>query len=435
MNIALVYPKSIFISAPMVWPPLGLWYLAAQLEAQGHHTDFFDLNIKELPEDGQDDQLWLSAKSAQIFEVRKIAKITENWQHTRTVFGGAAAWVEPNKYEGIFDLIVSGEADHPDTIRNILELANVGLPNGMCYPRIHPDLDWVLPPIRRWSLDYHAYMTDQMSNKYRMASMFTSRGCPMSCAFCESGRGGVIWNNITRYEPLHIVDQQIKEILDLGFTGIAYYDDVFIINKHRTLALMELHKKYGNLPWRCFMRSDILCKHGGKEYLERMKDAGLIEIFIGVESADDRIKANIHKGTTIQQDTQVLEWCKELGITCKMSFIIGLPGESMESMNKTRDWILQNRPHIVQVDRLIPFPGVPLTDHPEQYDLKYNEIPDDEWFFRGKYDTNSKSFVSTSHLTREEIDTFWHSLESELLELGLSGYYHRTKLNYLNTSI
>jgi hypothetical protein len=65
-----------------------------------------------------------------------------------------------------------------------------------------------------------------------------------------------------------------------------------------------------------------------------------------------------------------------------------------------------------------------LTDHPEQYDLKYNEIPDEEWFFRGKYDANSKSFVSTSHLTREEIDTFWHKLEEELLECGLSGYYH-----------
>src|SRR4030066_656841 len=118
MNMALVYPKSIFVSAPMVWPPLGLFYLAAQLEAQGHHTDFFDLNIKELPEDGQYDQLWLSAKSAQIFEVRKIAKITENWKHTRTVFGGAAAWVEPNKYEGMFDLIVSGEAALPNTMKN-----------------------------------------------------------------------------------------------------------------------------------------------------------------------------------------------------------------------------------------------------------------------------------------------------------------------------
>lgn len=172
------------------------------------------------------------------------------------------------------------------------------------------------------------------------------------------------------------------------------------------------------------MRSDILVKHGGKDYLKRMQDSGLIEIFIGVESASNEIKRNIHKGTTIEQDELVLKWCKELGITCKMSFILGLPGESLETMQATREWILKNRPHIVQVDRLIPFPGTPLTMNPQEYDLKYEEIPAEEWFFRGKFDTASKSFVSTSHLSREEIDHFWHKLEQEILDEGLSTYVH-----------
>ncbi|MHA1942717.1 MAG: B12-binding domain-containing radical SAM protein, partial [Candidatus Hodarchaeales archaeon] len=283
--------------------------------------------------------------------------------------------------------------------------------------------DWVLPPIRRWSLDYHAYMSDMDGNDYRMTTLFTSRGCPYSCSFCESGRHGVIWDALTRYEPLDIVEHQIKECKELGFTGLAYYDDVFIIHRKRTLKLLELNTKY-DMKWRCFLRSDIVCKHGGKEYLQAMKDSGLIEVFIGVESADNEIKKNIHKGTTIEQDTQVLEWCKELGIRCKMSFIFGLPGESFESMQKTKDWIFKYKPHIVQTDRLIPFPGTPLTKNIEEYDLKY-EIPiEDEWFFRGRYDINSKSFVSTSHLTRDEIDTFWHKMEKELVEKGLSGYGH-----------
>src|SRR4030067_401968 len=67
-------------------------------------------------------------------------------------------------------------------------------------------------------------------------------------------------------------------------------------------------------------------------------------IFVGVESADNQIKENIHKGTTIEQDTAVLEWCKELGVRCKMSFILGLPGESLESMQNPRDWIFKNSP-------------------------------------------------------------------------------------------
>ena len=115
MKIALVFPKSTFLTNPCVWPPLGLFYLAAQLEAQGHETDFFDLSIRELPKDGEFDQLWLGAKSAQMFEVRKIANITKEFSHTTTVFGGSAVWANPESAIGLFDLSVIGEGDHPST--------------------------------------------------------------------------------------------------------------------------------------------------------------------------------------------------------------------------------------------------------------------------------------------------------------------------------
>ena len=423
MNIALVFPPSTFLTDPLVWPPLGLWYLGAQLEAQHHKTEFFDLSFQNLPEDGEFDQLWLSATSAQMFEVRKIAEITRNWKHTRTVFGGAAPWADPLGCVNLpFNAIVAGEGDHPDTIKTTIVMAENDR-NTIFYPGISKNLDWVLPPIRRWSLNYHSYMSDMDGNEYRMASLFTSRGCPMSCSFCESGRHGVIWNSLTRYEPLWSVEFQIRECARLGFTGLAYYDDVFIINRRRTLELLRLNNKY-NMKWRCFLRSDILEKHGGKEYLERMRDSGLIEVFVGVESADNRIKENIHKGTTIEQDAKALQWCKELGIRCKMSFIFGLPGETKESMQKTREWILEHQPDIVQVDRLVPFPGTPLTKHPAEYDLKYDHTPDEEWFFRGRHDTSSRSFVSTSNLSVDEIDNFWHDFEEELVEKGLSGYNH-----------
>jgi len=408
----------------MVWPPLGLWYLAAQLEAQGHNTDFYDLSYdKDIPEDGEYDKLWLSGKSAQMFEIKKIAEKTKNWKHTRTVFGGAAPWADPSGCKDLpFDLIVAGESDHPDTIKYILEKAQDAT-ESVYFPQISKTLDWVLPPLRRWNLNYHAYMDDKDGNTYRMASLFTSRGCPMSCAFCESGRHGVIWNSLTRYEPLDVVEHQIREVKDMGFTGLAYYDDIFIVNKKRTYKLLELHQKY-DMKFRCFLRSDILCKHGGRDYLKDLQEGGLIELFIGAESADNQIKENIHKGTTIEQDTAVVEWCKELGITSKVSFIFGLPGESMASMKKTRDWILKYQPDITQVDRLVPFPGTPLTKNPQDYDLNYEVPVEDEWFFRGRHDLDNESFVSTSHLTREEIDTFWRKVEKELIDKGLSGYNH-----------
>ena len=417
MNIALVYPPSTLLTDPMVWPPLGLFYIATQLEAQGHKTEFYDMSLWDIPDDGEFDQMWISANAPQMYEVRKIAEQTKDWEYTKTVIGGAAPWANPEtSLELGFDLVVVGEGDHPETIKEILGYANNPFNKSLVVP-VARTLDWVLPPVRRWSLDYHAYM-----DGHRMASLFTSRGCPMSCAFCESGRLGVIWNSLTRYEPLWCVEEQIKEIKDLGFTGLAYYDDVFIINKKRTHKLLDLHNKYG-MVFRCFLRSDILCKHGGKEYLKAMKDAGLIEIFIGIESASDRIKENIHKGTTIEQDTKVLEWCRELEIRCKTSFIFGLPGESFESLQKTRTWILKHRPDIVQIDRLVPFPGTPLTKNIKDYDLNYENQIEEEWFFRGKHGI-SHSFVSTSNLSVDEIDKFWREFEMELIEEGLSTYGH-----------
>lgn len=420
-SIALVWPKSTFLNDPTQWPPLGLFYLSSQLEAQGHTTEFFDLSFDELPEDGQFDQLWLSSTSPQIKETKRIAEITKNWSKTNTCLGGAGAWASPETHKVLsFDLIVAGESDHPDTIRKLVEMVDDPLEGQFTNIPISRTLDWVLPPNRRWSTKYHSYMNDKQGNKYRMATLFTTRGCPMECAFCESGRHGVIWDRLTRYESLDIVEYQIKECKELGFTGLAYYDDVLILNKKRTLSMMELHRQY-DMKFRCFLRSDIVCKQGGKEYLQQLYDGGLIEIFVGVESADNEIKNNIHKGTSIEQDTLILNWCKEIGINCKMSFILGLPGESLDSMNKTRDWILKNRPDRTQVDRLIPFPGTPLTDKSEEYDLVYETKADDEFFYRAKRGLEYPSFVSTSHLSVEQIDTFWKKLEIELEQQDLHG--------------
>jgi len=418
MKIALVWPKSTFLDNPMVWPPLGLLYLSSQLKAQGHTTEFYDLNFTELPKDGEYDQVWLSATSPQMQEIKRVADITKNWK-TKTVLGGAGPWANPDSCKNLgFDLIVGGESDHPESIRKIIDTVKNGSESYILLP-ISRTLDWVLPPDRKWTQDYYSYMTDAIGNKYRMSSLFTSRGCPMECAFCESGRHGIIWDRLTRYESIDIVEHQIKEIKSQGFNGLAYYDDILPLNKKRTYQIMDLHRKY-DMKYRCFLRSDIINKQGGKEYLEAMRDGGLIQIFVGIESASNKQKDSIHKGTTIEQDTNVLQWCRELGILFKGSFILGLPGETRETMEETKKWILSQNPEgiRIQVDRLIPFPGTPLGDHPELYDLKYERQVDDNFFYAGRDDLEMHSFVSTSSLSLDEIDDFWRNLEKEMKEKG-----------------
>ena len=243
----------------------------------------------------------------------------------------------------------------------------------------------------------------------------------MACAFCESGRNGVIWDRVVRYEPIEIVEAQLREIVERGHTATMFYDDILPINRARTQAIMARLKKY-NLAWRCFLRTDIISHQGGLNYLREMAESGLVEVLAGVESADNRIKANVHKGTTIEQDTQVLRWCKELGIKFKASIILGLPGESRESLERTREWILRERPDRVDVGGLIPFPGTPITkshDHlGNGYDLYWDEEWPEEDFYKGK-DRATNIITGTSHLKPSDISEFRDKLMEEIRAAGI----------------
>jgi radical SAM superfamily enzyme YgiQ (UPF0313 family) len=408
-------PRSTFLETPLVWQPLGAFYLISRLESLGHGVDFFDLNEDEFPQDGDYEQVWITSTAPQIAEVRRIAEKTKEWK-TRTVLGGASVWASPDTYKDMgFTLIVGGECDHPDNTKKIVEAAeNPPQYNHLLFPT-SKTLDWVLPPSRKWSYKYHAELSDTVGNMHQFTTMFSTRGCPLTCSFCESSRHGVIWDARTRYEPLDVVEHQLREIVGLGYTGVNYYDDVAILNKKRTLAIMEMHKKYG-LVWRGFARTDIISNQGGYEYLKQLKEGGLCELFVGVESADNRVKDAIFKKTSIEQDTDVLHWARDLGIRLKCSFILGLPGESRESMEKTREWILRERPDRAQIGRLIPFDGTPLVSRKDEYDLKYEEQPPEEWYYSG---SQTHSFVSTSFLSRDEIDEFYHALIAELKAEGI----------------
>lgn len=404
-------------------PPLGLWYLAAQLEALGHATDFRALDADPFYADGDVDQVWISATSPQMAEVRRLAGLTAGWTKTRTVLGGAAPWARPETCGELgFDLVVAGEADHPATVYGVLMQARLGKRPDVYRPPITPGpLSWALPPVRRWDGKYHFELTDRDGVRHRTATLFTSRGCPMACAFCESGRNGVIWDRVVRYEPVELVEAQLREIAERGHTGAMFYDDILPLNKERTLALLALLPRYVR-AWRCFLRTDVIIKQGGFDYLRQMAEAGLVEVLAGVESADNRIKANIHKGTTIEQDTQVLRWCKQLGIKFKASFILGLPGEDRESLARTREWILAERPDRADVNTLIPMPGTPITRSHDfegnKYDVEWGEELPEEWFYKGK-GRSASVLVRTSALEAAEIGAFRDMLMADIAAAGI----------------
>lgn len=417
-KIALVVPKSVFLTDPNVWEFLGLNYIGARLESFGHEVEHFDLNIEELPKDGEFDYLFVTATSPQKADVRRIGELTRGWK-TKRVLGGSMATTNPKTCEELeYDLVVSGEAEEPKNLQLVLDTLENN-PDVKFLKLLPPsNLNHVIPPLRRWSYKYKAFLKDRIDDKtLKMSSVYTTYGCVYLCKFCDVSRGAGLYSKV-RFEPIDVVEYQFREIKELGYDAVGIYDDTILMNKKRLIVIMDLLEKY-DLKWRCFLRSDLLERHGGLEFLRLMRDKGLREIFVGVESGDQRIKDNISKGTTTLQDANVVKWCKELQVTCKTSFIIGLPGESFESIQKTKEWILENNPERVQIGILIPLPGTPLYERVEEFDLKYEKQPDEKFFYSGKFEEMT-SFVSTSFMTKEEIDIEYEKLYLELKDKGIN---------------
>ena len=424
-SVCLVWPKTTFLEDPFVYGPLGLWYIWAELEKMGYRVGYRDLSADKLPYDY--DCYFISGTSPQWAEMKKtVRELREHAPASRIVLGGSHAMTHDGQWllSHGFDVVVKCEGDSGGVVLEALTC-----PKGTVITKpLMPTLEPVGLPVRKAAWRYNARLTDWDGNKHQTTTMFTSRGCPMRCAFCET-QG--IWGRGVRWVPFETVKREIEDVIDLGFTGIMFYDDIFPLNKPRTLQMLDVlkyHHTHNNLIWRCFLRTDVLERQGGYEYLKLMREAGLREVLAGVESASDTIKNNIHKGTTIAQDTQALQWCKSLGILFKASTILGLPGETAETMEMTRRWILEHRPDRVDVNTLIPFPGTPLTtamaENRGEYDvylakdqLVDGEFPE-EYFYKGPRDS-SQSLVGTSSLTPRQIKVFRDGLVQEIKGLGI----------------
>ena len=204
-------------------------------------------------------------------------------------------------------------------------------------------------------LDVTRYNVPFLLNPY--VSLYTTRGCPAQCTFClwPQTLSGHPWRKRSTDDvaaEMAKVKAYWPEVKEFFFD-----DDTFNIQKARTIELCAKLKPLG-LTWSCTSRvtTDF-------ETLKAMKEAGCRLLIVGYESGDQQILKNIKKGATIERARQFTKDCHKLGLVVHGDFIMGLPGETRETINTTIAFAKELDVETIQVSVAHAYPGTELYDY------------------------------------------------------------------------
>jgi len=265
------------------------------------------------------------------------------------------------------DFIVTGEFDH-----SVVEFAqgkplsqipgagyrnNGGIHLNPSRPQLQTeDLD-KLPfatDVYKRDLTIERYNVPFLLHPY--VAFYTSRGCPALCTFClwPQTLSGHAW----RVRSSENVAREVRQALRLFPQAKEFFfdDDTFNIRKDRVLDVCAKLKPLGS-RWSCTARVN-----SDYETLKAMADAGARLFIVGFESGDPQILKNIKKGATVEQARAFAKNCKKVGIRIHGDFIIGLPGETRETIQRTIDFAKEIDPETIQVSIAHAYPGTELYD-------------------------------------------------------------------------
>ncbi|MDF5714767.1 MAG: hopanoid biosynthesis associated radical SAM protein HpnJ [Rhizonema sp. NSF051] len=215
-------------------------------------------------------------------------------------------------------------------------------------------LPWATPIYHR-DLDVTRYNVPFLLHPY--ISFYTTRGCPAKCTFClwPQTFDGHAWRQRSVDDVAKEVEQALKLFPDIK--EIFFDDDTFTVGKERVLALCEKFKPL-NFTWSCNSRV-----HVDLETLQAMKAAGCRLFIVGFESGNPQILKNIKKGATVEHGRTFMKNCKKAGIVVHGDFIIGLPGETQETIEETLNFAKELDCETIQVSIAHAYPGTELYSY------------------------------------------------------------------------
>jgi hopanoid biosynthesis associated radical SAM protein HpnJ len=259
------------------------------------------------------------------------------------------------------------------------------------------ELPFVAPVYQR-DLKIENYFIGYLKHPY--VSFYTGRGCRSKCTFClwpqtVGGHRYRVRSAANVIEEVRWIKENMPKVKEIMF------DDDTFTDTSNLPRVEEIALGMGALgmTWSCNAKANVPYKT-----LKIMKDNGLRLLLVGFESGDDQILHNIKKGLRTDIARRFSSDCRKLGILVHGTFILGLPGETKETIEKTINFAKEINPHTIQVSLAAPYPGTTL----------YKQAVENGWLMENEAVNlvNDKGVqlaaISYPHLSKEEI---FHSME------------------------
>jgi len=385
-TVTLVYPyfhpsndNSIFR-----FPPLGLGYIAAHLKNKGISVELVDctfLSFKDAVERIRNSHPWIIGIQVMFSMKEKALQMVELLRKDceLLVAGGPLPTSNPKEFLQSFDVVGLGEGE--ETMLDLVQAVQDGKPlkhvKGIAYkdhgktiftaPRdFIGNLDEIPFPAREM-FDNQAYKAYYSRNfGYTTTSIMTSRGCPFQCDFCSRS---VFGNRFRSRTPKNIAEE-VQQVHDLGYDRVWFADDCFTLGRKRFLDIChELIRRRITIGWECLSRVDTI----DEEVAEKMRRAGCVRVFFGIESGNDTVLKLMNKQITIKQAEEAVNTCKKAGIQVGAFFILGYPGETDRTVLDTVDFASSLPLDYLSFTFPYPIPGTPL------YERVKNSMIMEEW--------------------------------------------------------
>ncbi len=439
MRVMLVNPKFRLPIDTRTTPHLGLAYLGAVSELAGYETMIFDADVEDEPIEEaikrfQPDIIGITANTPQVKQAWRTAKAIKSVKDVPLVLGGPHVSVLPAEscQQAGVDVVVRGEGEavwiklcqiivdelktNPTaTAQDLLAPDNPALSTllGISYMTTdsqehhnpdHPviaDLD-TLP----WPA-YHLFKMDRYTNLQpatdmvdgaRSFSVMTSRGCPYRCTFCSQSIMPIKWR---ARSPENVLAEWEHLVNDMGAQEIGVLDDSANIDVQRLNQIADgiIEAKMNHVPW--IFVNGIRANLADTGTLGKLKEAGLKRTAFGVESGDPDVLLSIDK--KIDHDTirEAFRNAKKVDLETIGFFIIGLPGETEETMERTIKFACEVDPKIANFSMMTPYPGTKVYEIAKRQGRLLVDDWEDYVFFEGK------ARYEMGDMTAEVIERKW----------------------------